>query len=61
VADAAQRKAACQALNQWLVTAAETATGIITDQIVQSAPATKPATPQMSATDSGPPSLPAGF
>jgi hypothetical protein len=61
VADSAQRKAACKALNQWLVAAAEKATGIITDQAVQSAPATKPATPQMSATDSGPPSLPAGF
>jgi hypothetical protein len=61
VADTAQRKAACNALNQWLLTAAETATGIITDPAVQLAPATKPTTPQMSATDSGPPSLPAGF
>jgi hypothetical protein len=63
VADAAHRKAACKALNQWLASSAEAATGIVQEVPAQPdpAPATQPATPRMSATDSGPPSLPAGF
>jgi hypothetical protein len=63
VADATHRAIACKALNQWLANSAEAATGIVQDLVAQPDPpaASKPATPRMSATDSGPPSLPAGF
>lgn len=61
VSDAAHRQAACKALNQWLATSAEMATGFVQDPAPQPALATGPATPAISATDSGPPSLPAGF
>jgi hypothetical protein len=64
VADPVHRKAACKALNQWLASSAEAATGIVQDSATAQfdpAPAAQTATPRMSATDSGPPSLPAGF
>jgi len=62
VADAVHRNAACSALNQWLANSAETATGIMQDQSeVIEIVAPEQATPSTSATDSGPPALPAGF
>ena len=62
VADPVHRKSACAALNQWLANAAETATGIVqdpSDAAIGAVP--EPASPSTSATDSGPPALPAGF
>jgi hypothetical protein len=62
VADAVQRKTACRALNQWLTNSTETATGIVQDQSeVLQIVAPEQASPSTSATDSGPPALPAGF
>jgi hypothetical protein len=62
VADAVHRNTACRALNQWLVSSAETATGILQDQSeIVDMVAPEQASPSTSATDSGPPALPAGF
>jgi hypothetical protein len=62
VADPVHRKAACTALNQWLAGSAETATGILQDHSeALTTVVPEPASPSMSATDSGPPVLPAGF
>jgi len=62
VADAIHRKTACRALNQWLMDSTEMATGIVQDQTeVLEIVAPQQASPSTSATDSGPPALPAGF
>ncbi|HZS99282.1 MAG TPA: hypothetical protein VFA40_21030 [Terriglobales bacterium] len=62
VTDPVHRKAACAALNQWIANSAETATGIVQDPGgVPTCVVQEPASPSMSATDSGPPALPAGF
>jgi hypothetical protein len=61
VADPVHRKAACTALNQWLANSAETATGIVQDHSDAPSVVSEPVSPSMSATDSGPPALPAGF
>jgi hypothetical protein len=64
VADPAYRQAACKALQLWLATSAEAATGIVndcalpTDFISAPTPRQKSA---VSASDSSPPPLPAGF
>jgi hypothetical protein len=63
VADATHRQTACKALQHWLATSAEAALGIVKDFATQPEQASLP-TPKSSwvtATDSGPPSLPAGF
>jgi hypothetical protein len=65
VADAAYRRAACKALNQWLASSAEAATGMAMDFAAQMdlpvPPSVGPTSSWVSATDSGPPPLPAGF
>jgi hypothetical protein len=65
VADKAFRQAACKALQQWLATSAEAASGIINDFAAQPdpipAPTSKQAGSSVSASDSSPPALPAGF
>ena len=65
VGDAAYRRAACQALQQWMASSSEAATGVVKDFVLESDP---PPTPEpvpssswSSATDSSPPSLPDGF
>jgi hypothetical protein len=62
VADAVHRTTACRALNQWLTNSAETATGLVHDQpeVIEFV-TPEQATPNATATDSGPPALPAGF
>jgi hypothetical protein len=65
VSDPVARKTASKALNQWLASSAEAAVGMAKDFAPQpdpvSAPAVQPAKSRMTATDSGPPPLPAGF
>lgn len=62
VSDAVYRQAVCKTLNQWLASSAEAATGMSQDFSSQdSLPATTPTNSWVSATDSGPPSLPTGF
>lgn len=65
VADAAYRQAACKALNQWLASSAEAATGMARDFAAQQdlpiAASVGPTSSWVDATDSGPPPLPAGF
>ena len=62
VADPVHRKAACTALQQWVANSAETATGILQDHSeALTTIVAEPVSPSMSATDSGPPALPAGF
>jgi|SRR5215470_2607459 len=62
VPDAVHRNAACRALNQWIADSAETATGILQDQTeIAESVTSEQASPSTSATDSGPPALPAGF
>lgn len=65
VAETSERRAACQALQQWLASSAEAATGIVRDFGSESE---APSTPEpalqsswSSATDSSPPPLPNGF
>jgi hypothetical protein len=62
VADLTHRQAACKALNQWLASSAEAATGMVNDFAPQldSAAATTTKS-KVAASDSGPPPLPAGF
>lgn len=65
VADAAYRQTACKGLNQWLASSAEAATGMAMDSAAQldlpSSPSVGSTGSRISATDSGPPPLPAGF
>jgi hypothetical protein len=61
VADPAHRKSACAALNQWLANSAETATGIVQEPSEGPGVVPEAASLSVSATDSGPPALPAGF
>lgn len=65
VSDKAYRQAACRALQQWLATSAEAASGIVNDFASQPDPIPAPTSRQTgssaSASDSSPPSLPAGF
>ncbi|PYX18635.1 MAG: hypothetical protein DMG82_28030 [Acidobacteria bacterium] len=65
VSDTAYRQAACKALQLWLATSAEAATGIVNDCASQPDPIAAPASRQtgssVSASDSSPPPLPAGF
>jgi len=65
VSDTAYRQAACKALQLWLATSAEAATGIVNDCASQPDPIAAPASRQtgssVSASDSSPPRLPAGF
>jgi hypothetical protein len=65
VADPAHRQAACKALQQWLSTSAEAALGMVKDFGTQTdlspTPGAPPKSTWVSASDSGPPSLPAGF
>jgi hypothetical protein len=65
VSDTAYRQAACKALQLWLATSAEAARGIVNDCTSQpdsiSAPTSKQIRSAVSASDSSPPPLPAGF
>jgi len=63
VADATHRQAACKALNQWLASFAEAATGMVNDCAPQpdSVSGPNPTESKIAASDSGPPPLPAGF
>lgn len=65
VSDKAYRQAACKALQQWLATSAEAASGIVNDFAGQPDPIPAPTSKQtrfsVSASDSSPPPLPAGF
>jgi hypothetical protein len=65
VSDTAYRQAACKALKQWLATSAEAASGIVNDFASQPdsimAPIPKQTRSSVSASDSSPPPLPAGF
>jgi len=65
VSDTAYRQAACKALKQWLATSAEAASGIVNDFASQpdsiKAPIPKQTQSSVSASDSSPPPLPAGF
>ena len=65
VSDKAYRETACKALQQWLASSAEAASGIVNDFAAQPdplpAPTSKQAESSVSASDSSPPSLPAGF
>jgi hypothetical protein len=65
VSDTAYRQAACKALKQWLATSAEAASGIVNDFASQpdsiTAPIPKQTRSSVSASDSSPPPLPAGF
>jgi len=65
VKDAPTRQAACKALNQWLASSVETATGMVSDSASQPdlvpAPTSRQTKSTAAAGDSGPPSLPSGF
>lgn len=65
VKDAPTRQAACKALNQWLASSVETATGMVSDSASQPDLVPAPTSGQTKSTaaagDSGPPSLPSGF
>jgi hypothetical protein len=65
VADKTHRQAACKALQQWLASSAEAATGMVTDFSSQPDPGSAPTSRQtkssVSASDSSPPPLPDGF
>lgn len=65
VTDPVTRKNASQALNQWLASSAEAAVGMAKDVAPQPdpvpAPGQRPTPSWGTATDSGPPPLPAGF
>jgi hypothetical protein len=65
VSDTAYRRSACKALQLWLATSAEAATGIVNDCASQpdsnSAPTSRQTRSAVSASDSSPPPLPAGF
>jgi hypothetical protein len=65
VSDTAYRQAACKALQQWLASSAEAASGIVNDFASQPDPIPAPTSRQtgssVSASDSSPPPLPGGF
>lgn len=65
VSDTAYRQSACKALQLWLATSAEAASGLVNDCVSQpdsiSAPSSRRARSAVSASDSSPPPLPAGF